>query len=220
MDNFKFFGTEFNLSSEQGLLELIHKLNASHKDIDSAINAAVARTMELLEAPHNNKRIARLLLESVTGSKNRHIKAKGKKLLAFIDEFAWFVDVEELDKGSYRLAYTAIENDRYYSREVPVFSQWEYKPVAQEKPATPITSKALDGLKRRLAVSDPAIIQELRLALEELESANHARKDAGNALEEVLKQEQEQEQEQQEEQVLLTEIESEAEKLRNNEKVA
>ena len=190
MNNFNFFGTEFNLSSESGLLDLIHKLNASHKDIDSAINAAVSRTMELLEAPHNNKRIMRLLLESVTGSKNRHIKAKGKKLIAFVTHFAGaFITIEEHDKGNFRLEYKTKENERYFSEEVPTFSQWDFKPVTEEKPATPITSKALDGLKRRLAVSEPAIVQELRLALEELESANHARKNAGSAIEKALKQE-------------------------------
>ena len=190
MNNFNFFGSEFNLSSEKGLLDLIHKLNASHKDIDSAINAAVSRTMELLEAPHNNKRIMRLLLESVTGSKNRHIKAKSKKLLAFVNHFAGqFITIEEHDKGNFRLEYTAKENQRYFSEEIPAFSQWDFKPPVEDKPAVPLTSKALPALLARLAISEPAIVQELKLALESLEDANHARKAEGSALEKVLKQE-------------------------------
>lgn len=214
MKNFNFFGIEFNLASEQGLLDLIHKLNASHKDLDSAINAAVARSMELLESPHNNKRIFRLLLESVAGSKNRHIKAKSKKLVAYISHFSsHFLTVEEHEKGNFRLEYKAQENARYFSGEIPAFSQWEYKPVVEEKPATPITSRALPTLLARLAVSETAIVQELRLALEQLEVTRNSAVDAGKAIEAALKPEPV-------EDVFLTEVEQEAEKLKSTEKVA
>ena len=216
-----FAGVQFK-GDANGLVELSSAIKKSANQVQQAINWGVHSALILTEAP----KCQRVPIESLLNALAESYPAQSRKLVAFIKTEVPFLEVTRLpkdDPNAFEVAFNKAlkENERYLNPDLPAFSSWESE-KAVSFPAK-VSPKRVESL-----VSS---FQKRVQAAEGLDADSRGKIDLENEKAELVAALMDAYQAltggkvattgivSEDSQVLLTEVESEAEKLRNVQKV-
>ena len=219
---FTFNGKKFEADSVASVGKLIQAISYAPNRLTQAVNFAVEAALQHTQA--NQLGPIKDLLSALIFSEHAALKKQGIKLVAYLKGEVKTLEVVIAKKQEKVIAkYTKEEGKRDLPEDLPSFSSWEI-PKGEEKAASAVTSKAVESLtskwtKREKSLKDAGkdealAAEKLQLklalmrALDELAPELELFKAEHGKTEKV------------EGSTLLTEVEGEAEKLRNTEEKA